>query len=94
MLINNPLKTMSSYVPVVGSLYGFTKTCVRVYNATIPSKALIAGVKGIVIDCTPPVVKFPLLCATGLACGSCKCITGDPNFAVGAIECCTTIIEG
>ena len=54
MIVNTALKT------VAGSAYGFARTCVKVYNATSPTKALIAGVKGIVIDCT--IIKYPLLC--------------------------------
>ena len=50
-----------------GIAYGFAQTCFRVYNAASPTKALIAGVKGIIIDCTPPVIKYPLLCAGALS---------------------------
>ena len=88
------LKAVSPFVSVAGSAYGFAITCVKVYNATSPTKALIAGVKGIVIDCTPPVIKYPLLCAGAIACGGVACVTGDPNFAVGAFECCNAILEG
>ena len=66
MVVNTALKTVSPFVPVAGSAYGLVRTCVKVYNATSPTKALIAGVKGIVIDCTPPVIKYPLLCAGAL----------------------------
>ena len=94
MIVNTALKTVSPFVPVAGSAYGFTRTCINVYNATSPTKALIAGVKGIVIDCTPPVIKYPLLCAGAIACGGAVCFTGDPNFVVGAFECCSAIVEG
>lgn len=88
------LKTFGPAVPVVSSLYGLTRTCVRVYNATSPTKALVAGVQGIIIDCTPPVIKYPLLCAGAIACGGAACVTGDPNYAIGALECMTLIVEG
>ena len=94
MVINTALKTVAPFVPVAGSAYGFARTCVKVYNATSPTKALVAGVKGIVIDSTPPVIKYPLLCAGAIACGGAACVTGDPNFAVGAFECCSAIVEG
>lgn len=94
MIVNTALKTVAPFVPVAGSAYGFARTCVKVYNATSPTKALVAGVKGIVIDCTPPVIKYPLLCAGAVACGGAACVTGDPNFAVGAFECCSAIVEG
>lgn len=93
-IINIALKLIELYVPVVDSAYGFGRTCVRVYNATSPSKALIAGVKGVIIDCTPPVIKYPLLCAGAVACGGAACFTGDANFVFGAFECCSAIVEG
>ena len=80
------------FVPVVGSAYGFSKTCIQVYNATSPQGKLIAGDKGIIIDCTPPVVKYPLLCAAVAACAAGATVTGDPSFIVGAIECCSAIV--
>ena len=94
MIVSTALKTVAPFVPVAGSAYGFARTCVKVYNATSPTKALVAGVKGIVIDCTPRVIKYPLLCAGATACGGAACVTGDPNFAVGAFECCSAIVEG
>lgn len=94
MVVNTALKIVAPYVPVAGSAYGFVKTCVKVYNATSPIKAFVAGVKGIVIDCTPPVIKYPLLCAGAITCGGIACFTGDPNFAIGAFECCSGIVEG
>jgi hypothetical protein len=39
------------------------KTAVKVYNATSPANAIMVGVKGVLIDCTPPVIKYPALCA-------------------------------
>ena len=94
MILNTALKTVAPYVPVAGSAYGFAKTCFNVYNATSPSKALIAGVKGIVIDCTPPIIKYLLLCAGLVACGGAACVTGDLNFVVGAFECGGAIVKG
>jgi hypothetical protein len=94
MIVSTALKTVAPFVPVAGSAYGFARTCFKVYNATSPTKALVAKVKGIVIDCTPPVIKYPLLCAGAIACGGAAFVTGDPNFAVGAFECCSTIVEG
>ena len=76
MLINGALKTVAPFVPVAGSAYGFAKICIRVYKATSPSAAVVAEVKGILIDCTPPVIKYLLLCAGAVACGSAACVTG------------------
>jgi len=94
MILNTALKAISPFVPIAGSAFGFDKTCIKVYNATNTSKVLIAGVKGLVIECTPPVIKYPLLCAGALACTSAACITGDANFVVVAFECCSAIVEG
>jgi len=62
------LKSVASFILVVGLIYRFTKTCINVYNSTSPTKALIAKAKRLVIDCTPPTIKYPLLCAGALAC--------------------------
>lgn len=86
------LKVVAPFVPLVGSAYGLGKTCIRVYNATTPTKAVIEGVKGIIIDCSPPIIRYPLLCAGALACGGCAIATGDPNFGIGALECCAAIV--
>jgi hypothetical protein len=94
MVVNMALKAIGPFIPVAGSPYGFGKTCIRVYSATSPSKAIIAGVKGIIIDCTTPMVKYPLLCAGALACGGAACVTGDPSFMAGAFECLAGIVEG
>jgi hypothetical protein len=94
MIVNSALKTVTPFVPVVDSGYGFVKTYFRVYNATSPTKALVAGVKKIVIDYTPFFIKYPLSCAGAISCGDAFCVTGDPNFAVGAFEYCSAIVWG
>jgi hypothetical protein len=94
MLVNPVLGKVAPFVPVVGSAYGFGKTCIEIYSSTSPSRAIVAGVKSVVINCTPPVIKYPALCAVMLACGGAACVTGDPNFAFGAIECATEIVKG
>jgi hypothetical protein len=93
MFVKLALKTVAPFVPVAGSAFGFVKTCGSVYTATSPTKAVIAGVKGIVIDCTPPYIRYPLLCAGALTCGGCTLVTGDPNFVVGFLECCSEIVK-
>lgn len=65
--------------PVVGSVYGFCKTAIKVYNSTSPAGAVKETVKGLVIDCTPPSIKYPVLCASLLATDSaCIVIGGNP----------------
>lgn len=84
---------MAPIVPVISSAYGFVTICKNVYNATSPTKAVIAGVKGIVIDCTPTVIKYTLLCAAAFACLGGACYTGDVNFYVGAFKCFSSILK-
>jgi hypothetical protein len=60
---------------------GLVNTATKVYNSTTPSGALICAVKGIVLDCTPPYVKYPALCAALLACGVATAATGNPLAA-------------
>lgn len=45
--------------PVVGSVYGFSKTATRVYDSSTPSGAVKTAIKGIFLDCTPPAIKYP-----------------------------------
>ena len=92
MIVSSTLTQVAPFIPVVGLAYRFSKTCFRVYRANSPTKALIAGLKGIVIDCTPPVIKYPLLCTVMMTCSSTSCTTGDPNFEFGVIECAKEII--
>lgn len=93
MIVNKILKRAAPHVPVVGSAYGFAKTCVRVSRASTPAGAIVQGCKGIIIDCTPPVIKYPALCAAALGCTVAGCATGDPNFFVGAFECGKSIVD-
>ena len=85
MIVNKILKKAAPHVPViVGSAYGFVKTCVRVSSASTPAGAVVQGCKGIIIDCLPSNVKYPAVAG---------CVTGDPNFFVGALECGKSIID-
>lgn len=93
VVIKSLLNKLAPHVPVVGSAYGFVKTCARVYKTTSPTGALVERCKGIILDCTPPVIKYPALCAAALACTIAGCTTGDPNFFVGAIECGKCIMD-
>jgi len=54
--------------PVIGSCYGFATTAVKVYNATTPAGAIKVAVKGVIIDYTPPIIKYPALCAALATC--------------------------
>jgi hypothetical protein len=62
MLVSSALGKVAPFVPVVGSAYGFGKTCIEVYSASSPSGAIVAGVKGVIVTVrlhlfnTPPYV--------------------------------------
>ena len=93
MIVSSALGKVAPFVPVVGSAYGFGKTCIEVYNASSPSGAIMAGVKGVVMNYTSPIIKYPALYAAIVACGGAACVTDDPNFAIGAIEYATEIVK-
>lgn len=69
-------------IPAVGSLYGFYKTASRVYNSTSPGGAVKEAVKGLVIDCIPPAIKYPVLCASLLTTGAACIVTGGNPIAI------------
>jgi hypothetical protein len=63
--------------PFIGSIYGFYKTATKIYDSTSPGGAVKEAVKGLGLDCTPPTIKYPVLCAslltTGVACIALGC---------------------
>jgi hypothetical protein len=65
--------------PLLSTGYGFIKTAREVYNSTNTVGAVTAAVKGIVLDCSPPVVKYPLKCSIlALQIGLCVSTGGNP----------------
>lgn len=73
--------------PVIGSCYGFAITAVQVYNSSTPSGAIKTALKGVVLDCTPPVIKYPALCAA-------LCIASDTTRCNPlAVSATVTIVE-
>jgi hypothetical protein len=68
--------------PVVGSCYGFATTAVKVYNSITPSGAIRTAVKGVVLDCTPPVIKYPALCVALAGCCIASVATGGNPLTV------------
>lgn len=92
MAVSTALKVITPSLPVAGSAYRFTKTYVKIYNAASPPKALVAEIKRIKVEYTPPVIKYPLLWVEVIACGRSACVIGDPNFAVGAFKYCIVTV--
>ena len=68
--------------PVVGSAYGFYRTASKVYDSTSPAGAVKEAVKGLVLDCTPPTIKYPVLCASLLTTGAACIVTGGNPLAI------------
>jgi len=54
MIVNSLLKNAA----VIESAYRFTTTAIKVTKCTTPTGAVIAVAKGVVINCTPPVIKY------------------------------------
>jgi hypothetical protein len=54
-------------------------------NATSPLNAATIAVKGIVLDCSPPVVKYPLKCAMLLGSIAIAVASGGSAFSVAMV---------
>jgi hypothetical protein len=78
------IKPLMKNAPVIGSCYGFATTAVKIYNSSTPSGTIMTAAKGIVIDCTPPVIKYPFLCAALAGCCVASVATGGNPLAVSA----------
>jgi hypothetical protein len=87
-------KSVMSKIPVTGSIYGFGTTAMKVYNSTSVEDAIFSACKGIVVDCTPPAFKYPVLCAA-LALSSVGCVTtgGNPYVVSSTLQIARVIIE-
>lgn len=68
--------------PVVGSVYGFYRTASRIYDSNSPAGAVKEAVKGLVIDCSPSTIKYPILCASLLKTGAARIATGGNPVAI------------
>lgn len=62
-LLNNPVVAVASKnAPILGSAIGFGKAALRLYNSTNYVEAVPRAIVEIVIDCSPPHVKYPVRC--------------------------------
>jgi hypothetical protein len=88
------VKALVRNAPVIGSAASFIDTAQKVYKSTSPSAEAITACKGIIIDCTPPAVKYPLLC-TALACTGIACLAtgGNPLAVSAAVSLGECIVE-
>ena len=71
-------------LPIVGSCYGLVKTSMNVYTASSPLEAVQIGLIGVVLNCTPPVIKYPVLCAHLMVSGITTVSTGGNPLAVAS----------
>ena len=93
-LADKALEPLIRQAPVIGTCYGFSKTARKVYNSTSPSHAMGCAIKGIVIDCTPPFIKYPALCTELAACCVASFSTGgNPSVVSATIFVADTIVE-
>ena len=81
-------------VPVVGQVYGFTKTAMKVYNSTSPVEAVKIATISIIDDCAPPQIKYPVKCGILLAQIGLAVSSGGNHLAVAmAIDSARQIID-
>lgn len=73
---------------------GFYNTAKKVSKCTTPAGVIFTACKGIVLDCTPPSIKYPLLCASlGVTTVACVCTGGNPLLVSAAISIGECIVE-
>lgn len=51
----------------MGQAYGFTKTAMKVYNATSSVEGVKVAALSIIDDCATPQIKYPVKCGIFLA---------------------------
>ena len=87
------VKMFIKQAPLIGTAASFADTAIKVYNSTTPTGAIKCAVKGIVIDCTPTVIKYPDLCSALLCCSVATVTTGSPLCASAACFVGEEILE-
>jgi hypothetical protein len=78
------LGSLISNIPLVGSVYGLGKTSLEVYSASSPTEAIKTGLIGVFVNCTPPAIKYPILCAHLAGCAAVTVSTGGNPIAVAS----------
>jgi hypothetical protein len=76
--------TVISNIPIVGSLYGLVKTSMNVYTSTSPIEAVQNGLVGVFLNCTPPAIKYPILCSYLLGSAVVTVSTGGNPVAISS----------
>jgi hypothetical protein len=80
-------------VLLIGSAGSFIKTAHDSTKCTTPSGAIATTTKGIFLNCTPPVIKYPALCAGALTTSVVFVITRNPFVGSAALQCCEAIVD-
>ena len=81
-------------IPVLSAFSNLAETSAKVYNCTSPGKAIAIAiaVTDVAINCTPPGVKYPLLCAALAECCAATYVSGGNPLAVTETTCMTELI--
>jgi hypothetical protein len=75
-------------IPIIGEAAKFARLAKNVHNCTDPIEASLKASKGILIDCLPPNIKYPLKCLAlaaqvGIAVGGGASISVALSIALG-----------
>ena len=88
------IEQVITQAPIVGSVCGLLKTSYKVYNASLPGEAVCLAAQGILLDCTPPYIKYPLLCAYLVASDAVTVVSGgNPVAIAGTVNATRLIVE-
>ena len=88
------LRAVISNIPIVGSVYGLVTTSMSVYTATSPVEAVEKGLVGVFVNCTPPEIKYPILCGYLFGSGIVTVSTGGNPIAISStINAIRLIVE-
>ena len=80
--------------PLVGGTFGLVRTSIKVYDSHTPQGAVCEALKGILVDCAPPNVKYPLLCGyLATSAVVTYCTGANPLAASSVLNAARLIIE-
>ena len=91
--INKIASIGNEFVPVVGPMVKFTKKASKLTKITNPVTAASRGVGLVVISCTGPVIKYPVLCALWGTTAIVGGITVNPVLIGFSLEFSEIILE-
>ena len=92
-IIKKIASTGSEFVPIVGPMIKFTTKASKITKISNPVTAASRGVGLVVIACTGPIIKYPVLCAlwgtTAVVVGA----TANPVLIGASLEFSEMILE-